>query len=152
MVLPILMPRLAAITIAGDVSGLLTLSVDGSGETSFDAGSVESASDATRVTLDTNDSWDLSVKRDGAWTDPTGYDKAENDLQIRITNTPTGTIDNGADSYITLTTSDTQILSHPSAVSSNQVDVQTKVLLDWTKDIPGTYSMSLTYTLVTHLP
>ncbi|MBU1698612.1 MAG: hypothetical protein KJ970_06990 [Candidatus Eisenbacteria bacterium] len=150
--LTVAVPRLSALNISGDVSGILTLSVDAAGESAFDAGFIESAADATTLTLSTNDTWDLNVKRNGEWSCPGAYDKAEDDLVIKITNTPTGTIQNGADSYITLSTTDTEILSHDSAVTDNAVDIQTKVLLDWTKDIPGSYSISLTYTLTTHLP
>ncbi len=145
-------PRLAALQITGDMSGFLSLTGDGSAESAFDTGHVESSTNATELTLSTNDTWDLSVKRTGSWTSPSGYDKAESDLLIRIANTPTGTIQNGADEYLSPTTTDTQILSHGSAVSSNLVQIQTKVLLDWADDIPGVYDVSLMYTVVTHLP
>ncbi|MBU1699739.1 MAG: hypothetical protein KJ970_19250 [Candidatus Eisenbacteria bacterium] len=150
--LTVAVPRLSALTISGDVSGLLTLSVDATGETAFDAGFIESAADATMLTLSTNDTWDLNAKLNGEWSCPGAYDKPEDDLTIKITNTPTGTIQNGAGAYITLSATDTEILSHDSAVTGNEVDIQTKVLLDWTNDIPGSYSISLTYTLTTHLP
>ncbi len=150
--LGVAVPRLATLQISGDVSGLLSLTSDGSGESTFDAGQVESATGATELTLNTNDTWDLSVKRSGVWTSPAGYDKAESDLLIRITNSPTGTIQNSADQYLSPGTTDTQILSHTGAVSDNLVQIQTKVLLDWANDVPGVYDVSLTYTLVTHLP
>lgn len=145
-------PHLSELVISGDVSGLLTLTADGTGETAFDAGYVQSTPAATWLTLNTNDRWDLSARLGGNWTCPGTYDKDENDLSIRITNTPTGTIQNGASSFVTLSGVDLMILSHDSAVTDNQVDIQTKVLLDWTKDIPGSYSITVTYTLVTHLP
>ena len=143
---------MSQLDISGDVSNLLTLGQDGSGESAFDVTYVESDADATRLTINTNDVWDLSAKLAGTWSCPGAYDKDENDLFIRITNTPTGTIQNGADSYINLDVTDTEILNHDSAVSANVVDIQTKVLVDWTKDIPGAYSLTITYTLVTHVP
>jgi hypothetical protein len=145
-------PRLSQLVPSGDVSGLLTLTVDSSAETAYDFGYAESAPDATVLTLSTNDRWDLSARRAGAWTCPGTYDKSESDLFIRITNTPTGTVQNGANSYINLAETDTPILSHDTSVSGNVVQLQTKVLLDWTKDVPGAYSVTLTYTLVTHVP
>lgn len=145
-------PRLAELTITGDVSSLLSLAQDGTSESAFDDDEVQSAADATVLTLNTNDQWDLSAKLAGSWTCPGSYDKAESDLHIKITNTPTGTIWNNADSYISLTEIDTQILSHTSAVSGNVVNIQTRVLLDWTKDISGAYGITLVYTLVTYLP
>jgi hypothetical protein len=145
-------PRLAQLTIGGDISGMLTLAQDGSGEIAFENGSAESAADATTLTIDGNAPWDLSAKLAGNWTCPGAYDKAETDLKIRITNTPTGTIQNGADSYISLLGADTEILSHDDAVAENDIDIQTQVLLDWTTDIPGAYSITVTYTLVVHVP
>jgi hypothetical protein len=145
-------PRLAQMVITGDVSNLLTMSIDGTGESAYDSGYLESAADGTVLTLSTNDRWDLSARLGDTWSCPGAYDKDENDLRIRIANTPTGTIQSGASSFITLSGSDTQILSHDAAVSGNAVDIQTEVLLDWTKDVPGTYGITVTYTLVTHLP
>ncbi len=145
-------PRLSQLVINGDVSSLLTLTADGTAEACFDGGYVQSASDATTLTLNTNDVWDLSARLGGTWICPGSYDKDESDLLVRISNTPTGTIQNGASAFIALTGSDQVILSHDSGVTDNQVALQTRVLLDWTRDIPGSYSINVTYTLVTHLP
>jgi hypothetical protein len=146
------MPRLAMLQISGDVSGLLTLMPDGSGESAYETGSVESAGDATVLTLNVTEAWDLTARLTGAWNCPGTYDKDENELKLRISNSPTGTIRNGAGSYLSLTTSDLSILSDDGACSDNHVNLQTKVLLDWTRDIPGAYSITVTYTLVGHLP
>jgi hypothetical protein len=85
----------------------------------------------------------------GGWSAPGTYDKDENDLLIQITNTPTGTVANSYDSYQTTSGSKTAILSHTAGVSNNTVDIQTRVLLDWTQDIPGAYSITLVYTMET---
>lgn len=143
-------PELCQIGIAGDLSGLLTLTQDGTGETAYDAGFVESAANATVLTLDANKQWSLGVNYSGAgWTDPGAYDKDEDDLLIRITNTPTGTIQNSFDSYQTTSSSKTEMLDHTAGVSNNTVNIQTRVLLDWTQDIPGAYSITLVYTMET---
>jgi hypothetical protein len=143
-------PELCQIGIAGDVSGLMTLTQDGTGETSYDQGYVESTANAVVLTLDANKKWKLSVKYNGAgWTCPGTYDKAETDLTIKITNSPTGTIQNSADSYFSPGAADTEILNHTDGVSDNTVDFQNRVDLDWTQDIPGAYSITLVYTLET---
>ncbi|MCA9754710.1 MAG: hypothetical protein KDA27_02830 [Candidatus Eisenbacteria bacterium] len=143
-------PELCQIGIAGDLSALLTLAQDGAGETAYDAGYVESAATATTLTLDANKQWSLGVNYSGAgWTAPAPYDKDENDLLIQITNTPTGTVQNSYDSYQTTSSSKTAMLSHTSGVSNNSVEIQTRVLLDWTQDIPGAYSITLVYTMET---
>lgn len=140
-------PELAQIAVGGTgTAALLTLTQDGTGETAYDAGFVASAADAIQLTLDSNKQWQLGALI-GTWTDPAGYDKAETDLGIQITNTPTGTIQNSADSYITLAAANTVILDHTAGVSDNQVDLQARVLLDWTQDIPGTYAITITWTM-----
>jgi hypothetical protein len=146
------MPRMALLTIGGDVSGLLTLTPDGGGESAYEQGHASSADDATVLTINVTEAWDLTARLAGDWSCPPGYDKDEDDLKIRISNSPTGTIQNGADDFISLDTSDTSILSDDSGGGPNAVDIQTKVLLDWTRDVPGSYSITVTYTLLGHLP
>ena len=143
-------PELCQLGITGNLSGLLTLTQDGTGETAYDAGFVESTTNATVLTLDANKKWSLGVNYSGAgWTCPGSYDKAESDLLIKITNSPTGTIQNSFDSYIAPTDTKAAMLTHTAGVSNNAVNIQTRVLLDWTKDIPGAYSVTLVYTMET---
>lgn len=142
-------PELCQIGIAGDLSGLLTLTQDGTGETAYDAGYVESAAAATTLTLDANKSWQLGVHYSAPWSCPGAYNKAESDLLIRVTNVPTGTIQNSYDSYAAPPVAKEAMLSHTAGVSNNSVEIQTRVLLDWTQDIPGAYSITLVYTMET---
>ena len=62
--------RLSDLAISGDVSQLLTLTQDGSGESAYDVGYTESAADQTVLTLNANDAWDLSAKLSGSWSCP----------------------------------------------------------------------------------
>lgn len=144
-------PRLAELSISGDVSGLLSFAL-GAGASAYDAGFIESAADAVTLTINTNDSWDLSARLTGPWICPGAREKPETDLLIRISNTPAGTIQSGASEYITLDTNDTMLLSHGSSVSDNEVHIQSRVLLSWEDDVPGTYEITITYTLVNHVP
>ena len=142
-------PELCQIGIVNTgLATLLTLNQDGNGEISYDQGYVESAADAAVLTLDANEQWQLGGSV-GAWTCPGTYDKDENDLLVQITNTPTGTIQNSFDSYQTLSGSNTAMLLHTVGVSNNIVNIQARVLLDWTVDIPGTYSITVTWTMET---
>lgn len=145
-------PRLSELDISGDVSQLLSLTPDASGESAFDTGYVESATNGTILTMSTNAAWDLSARLGGPWTCPGSYDKAEADLLIKITQAPLGTIENGANGFIGLTESDLLILSYDQPVDGYFIHLQTQTKLTWTKDVPGDYSISLTYTLVTHVP
>jgi hypothetical protein len=149
---PILAPPLGSLQIWDDTAGLIAMTVDGTGEALFDAGAVESAVAATLLRISADDTWELSVSREAAWTAPAGYAKDGDDVQVRITTAPAGTIQNGADSYLSPGTSGTVILSDGQPVDNNRVEVQTRVLLDWAKDVPGDYSMTLTYTLAVYLP
>lgn len=144
-------PELCQIAISGaGVAALLTLAQDGTGETAYDAGYVESAADAVIITLDANKAWQLGVNYSGSgWTCPGAYDKAESDLTVKISNSPTGTIQGTFASYTAPTDTKVAMLSHTAGVSDNVVNVQTKVLLDWTADIPGVYSITLVYTMET---
>jgi hypothetical protein len=143
-------PELCQIGISGNLAALMTVAQDGTGETSYDAGYVQSAANATILTLDANKSWALGVNYSGAgWSCPGTYDKAESDLVIQITNTPTGTIENTFGAYHVTTDTKVTMLDHTAGVSNNLVNIQTRVLLDWTKDIPGAYSITLVYTMET---
>jgi hypothetical protein len=143
-------PELCQISITGNLSGLLTLTQDGTGEPSYDAGYVESATNATVVTVEANKKWALGVNYSGAgWSCPGSYDKDEADLQIKITNVPTGTVRGGFGTYTSPTDTKTTMLDHTAGVANNAVNIQTKVVLDWTKDIPGAYSIVLVYTMET---
>lgn len=143
-------PELCQIGIAGNLSGLLTLTQDGTGESAYDAGYVESGATATTLTLDANKSWSLGVHYSGSgWSCPGTYDKDETDLLVQITNAPTGTVQNSYDSYQSPPSSKEAMLSHTAGVSNNSVEIQTRVLLDWTQDIPGAYSITLVYTMET---
>lgn len=145
-------PLLAQLQISGDVSQLLTFSADGGAESAYETGHIDSDPAATVLTLNTTEAWDLSARLGGDWTCPGGYDKSEEDLRIRISNVPSGTIQNGADSFVTLDNVDLMLISDDAGTSDNAVDVQTQVLLDWSADVPGTYSIGVTYTLVGHVP
>jgi hypothetical protein len=145
-------PFLAQLEISGDVSDLLTLTADGTAESAYESGHVDSGTDATLLALNATDAWDLSARLDGDWVCPAGYDKQEGDLQIRITNVPAGTIQNGADAFVPLGDLDLMVLSDDAGAAGNLVEIQTRVLLDWSADVPGGYSIGVTYTLVNHVP
>ena len=102
------------------------------------------------ITLAANCAWQLGVNYSGSgWSCPGSYDKAESDLLVKISNTPTGTVQNSYDSYQSPTGAKTAMLTHTSGVSRNAVSIQTKVLIGRETDIPGAYSIGLVYTVET---
>lgn len=145
------MPQLAVLEISGDLTGLLSLSPDGLGEIAYETGYVSSEPAATVLTLNVTGAWVLSARLAGSWTCPPAYNKDETDLKVRISNTPVGEIQSGAEDFISLGTTNTSILSGAFGGGPNAVHIQTKVLLDWAQDVPGDYSISVTYTLVGEL-
>lgn len=143
-------PELCQIILSGTGNAaLMTVTQDGTGEPAYDAGYIESAADAVILTLDANMAWQLGCNYQAAWTDPAGYDKAEADLEVKITAKDTGTYANSFDSYQAVPAAKTAMLTHTAGVSNNVVNIQTRVLLDWTKDIPGVYSITVVYTMET---
>jgi hypothetical protein len=142
-------PELCQIGISGNLAALLTLTQDGTGEPAYDAGYIESGVAGTVLTLDANKKWQLGVNYDDVWTCPNGYNKAETDLLIKITSAGTGTIENGFGVLKSPIDTKVVMLDHTAGVSNDEVDIQTRVNLDWTKDIPGVYSITLVYTMET---
>ena len=145
-------PRFATLTITGDVSGLMTLAQDGTGSTQYDAGFMESNPDAVVLSCSTNCNWDLGARLATNWSCPGVYDKPESDLFIRMGSHTGGTVQNEADSYVNLTDSNLLILAGAAGALNTKAKMQHKILLDWTRDVPGDYSITITYTLTNHLP
>ncbi len=144
-------PRVAALGISGDVSGLLDLAVDGKGESDYEFGCIESAVDAVTLSCTTNYAWDLSARLAGEWSCPGAYNKKESDLFIRISSQSGGTIQNGADTYLNLGAGDLVILNGTEGAAAT-AGIQHKILLDWELDVPGAYGITITYTLTDHVP
>jgi hypothetical protein len=150
-------PELCQLRIAGTTSALLTMAQDGEGEAAYDAGFINSATAATVLTLDANTAWVLSVNYSGTgWAANGTYTKANTDLLIKITNAPTGGDAGGYKAGFVsppnLAGIDEMLSDAAAGVSNNVVHIQTKVLLSWADDIPGTYTTTLVYTLVADTP
>lgn len=150
--------ELCQLRITGTVADLLNFGPDGEGEAAYDAGFITSSITATTLTIDANTAWDLTVNRGGGWTVVGGYTKDAGDLLIRITNTPpNGTIAHGYGSVLfksppNLAGDESMLADDADGVSNEVVHIQTKVKLDWTKDKPGVYSITVVYTLAAEVP
>ena len=121
-----------------------TLTADGSAETAFAAGYIELDANYPTLTVDANKQWKLSAKSSGFAAVGT-YTKAIGDLKLKDTGASHVTMS----SYTSLTAVDQEVGSHTAGVSDESHPCQYKILLDWTKDIPGTYEATVTYTLAT---
>jgi hypothetical protein len=141
-------PELCQLRIAGTVADLLTLTQDGSGEAAYDAGFINSATNATVLTIDSNAPWVLSVTAT-AWAANGAYTKPLTDLLLHITNAQIGTDPGGyVDDFVSPPAAlDPMLTDAAVGVSNRAVYIQTRVLLNWADDIPGVYSTTLVYTL-----
>lgn len=122
-----------------------TLAQDGSAEIAFDNGYTEFDLGKPNLTVSANNSWKLSARSSGftaPWLKPVG------DLQLKDTGSLHVT--NGFNSYKALTDTDQEIALYTGGVRDEIHPCQYKILLDWTKDIPGTYTATVTYTLTTN--
>ena len=120
-----------------------TLVKDSNSEPAFDAGYVEFEPDKPTLIVDSNKAWKLTAKSSG-FTGP--YAKQPGDLYLKDTGDHAA---GGFGEYNALSTSDQEIASYTSGVSGESHPCQYKILLDWEKDIPGTYEATITYTLST---
>ena len=124
-----------------------TLGIELPLEASFAAGYTEFDSAKPTLTVSANKSWKLTAKSSGFNINGT-YTKDTEDLQLKDTSA-SGHVRNGFGSYKSLTGIDQEVASYIGGVKDESHPLQYKILLDYTKDIPGTYSATVTYTLAT---
>ena len=121
-----------------------TISQGAAAAEKFTSGGVEMASNSPTLIVNTNQKWVLTVKTSG-FTGP--YQKNADDLLLR--DSASQHVEKGFNEYTKLTTKDQEIASYTSGVKEENHPMQYKVLLDWEKDLPGTYTSIVTYTLAT---
>ena len=121
-----------------------TLIIDSTVETAFDAGFVEFEPDKPTLVINANNDWKLSAKSSG-FSGP--YSKLTTDLMLK--NSGSAHVANGFNDYQALSASDQEIAANSKGVKNESHPCQYKILLDWTKDLPGTYEATVTYTLST---
>jgi len=111
--------------------------------TAFDEGFVEFASDKPILRISANKTWKISAKSSG-FSGP--YDKAITDLHLR--DRATANVENGFGDYKALSAEDQEFAASSSGTTREDHPCQYKVLLDYEKDLPGTYETVVTFTLV----
>ncbi len=123
-----------------------TLAQDGTSETAFAAGEVELTAASPTLTLSANKKWKLSAKVTTPFAANGSYTKEVSDLLVKNA----GASHSLHTTYTALSyTADLDLASHTAGVFNEAHPCQYKILLDYTKDIPGTYSATVTYTLAT---
>lgn len=122
-----------------------TLTQDGDAETDFDNGYTDLTAGKPNLKVSANKSWKLSAKTSGFAVNGS-YTKSAGDLQLKGVGT---SISNGFDAFKSLAVTDQDVAVNTVGVKNDNYDMQYRVLLDYTKDIPGAYTATVTYTLAT---
>jgi len=113
-------------------------------ETAFDNGYVDFEMATPTLTVSANKSWKLSA-RSSNFVGP--YSKSVSDLKLK--DLGPSHVTNSFDDFKSLSLTDQEIASYAGPVKKESHYIQYRILLDWTKDIAGTYVANVTYTLAT---
>ena len=121
-----------------------TITQGSTADTAFSQGYIEFDPDKPTLIINSNKKWKLSVRS----SDVTGpYSKKISDLQVK--DLSAAHVKNGFDDYQSLSKNDQDIAMYDNGIKNETHPLQYKMLLDWEKDIPGTYEATVTYTLST---
>lgn len=137
-------PHTANLEIANSGSSK-TLIQDSDSETDFDAGYTTLDSGKPTLTVSANKNWKLSAKSSGFAANGS-YTKATGDLKLKHAG---AYVANSFSGFVSLATTDQDIATNATGVWDEIYACQYRIVLDWTKDIPGTYTATVTYTLAT---
>ena len=121
-----------------------TLLQDGSAEEAFNAGYVNMDAGKPTLYVSANNQWQLTAKSSGFNT-VNSYIKAIGDLQLKDAGVTHVTLSG----FTPLSATDQEVAVALVGVKSEIHPLQYHILLDYQKDIPGTYTATVTYTLTT---
>lgn len=120
------------------------ISFDNNAKMLFSEGFVEFDLNSPILIVYSNNKWKLSA-RSSDFTGP--YPKDVADLLLK--DLSNNHVKAGFTDYRPLSAQDQDIAMHIKGVRDEQHPLQYKILLDWEKDVPGTYEATITYTLST---
>lgn len=121
-----------------------TLAQGTENETAFDNGYVDLPAATPTLTVSANKKWALSA-RTSAFSGP--YAKSHTDLMLK--DAGASHVTNGFNDFKSLDLTDQEISSYTAPVKQESHPIQYRIKLDWAKDIAGTYTATVTYTLAT---
>jgi hypothetical protein len=117
---------------------------DDTSELAFDAGYVDLDAGRPTLLVSANNTWQLTAKSSGFDT-INGYTKDIGDLQLKDTGNSHVTLTN----FTSLSATEQEVATALVGVKDEEHPIQYRILLDYRKDIPGTYTATVTYTLTT---
>ena len=131
-----------------DADSSLELLPNGSAELAFEADYTEMPAGYPKLKVSANKNWQLSAQVTTPFAAVGTYTKAVGDLQLKHTNATY--VQNSFDDFVSLSsTVDQVICSNATGVKNVSVECQYGIILNYTKDVPGTYTATVTYTLAT---
>ena len=142
-------PSISKLTISGS-DQLINLLQDASGEAAYEAGYIQGKGNKPTLIVDSNTNWKLSVRVSSGWNWVDNYHKATRDLKLKI-KSKTGH-QTGFFNFTPLSLREQEIATCAAGVGDDTYYGQYRILLDWEKDIPGNYTVIITYTLSTRSP
>ncbi|MFH1854420.1 MAG: hypothetical protein ABH815_03805 [Candidatus Omnitrophota bacterium] len=139
-------PSICKLTINDSIQ-IMNLLQDASGEAAYEAGHIDGENNKPALIVDSNTGWKLSVKASFDWGIVDGYQKSTSDLQLKVVSNSGH--QTGFTNFTPVSLNDQEIASYSAGVGDDIYNGQYRILLDWTKDIPGAYFIIITYTLST---
>ncbi len=139
-------PTICKLTV-NDSDQILNLFQDASGEEAYEQGYIDGDLGKPRLIVDSNTDWRLSVKVYFDWSAVDTYQKETGDLKLKVASR-TGH-QTGFSDFTSLSLNEQEIASYDSGSGDDMYDCKYRILLDWEKDIPGSYFIIITYTLST---
>ena len=140
-------PSICKLTISNS-DQTIDLVVDASGEAAYEAGYINGNNNRPKLIVDSNTNWKLSVKVSSDWNIVGSYQKATQDLMLKVTS-GTGHQTDFSGGFTPLSLIEQEIATHVSGVSNDVYKCRYRIILDWEKDIPGNYTIIAVYTLST---
>lgn len=117
------------------------------GVDAFDQGFVVGAQRTPKLEVSCNTNWNLTAKVASDWNMVGSYQKATSDLRLRVNSSYAH--QNGFATYMPLSLTEQEIATHIRGANREDYRGRYRILLDWEKDVPGTYSIMIVYTLTT---
>jgi len=138
-------PDAGLLDICTQADATKTLNQDGDSEIDFEAGYTDMEFGYPTLTIRSNRSWKLLAKSSGFGANG-AYTKDTQDLMLVNTGAYKS---NGFDIFKSLSLDDQEVASCATGIKGDINAIQYRIKLDWAKDIPGTYTATVTYTLAT---
>lgn len=139
-------PHEAVLDIADSASSKELLQDAAATETDFDRNFTDMPVNTPKLKVSANKNWKLSAKSSGFALVGGTYTKAIGDLQLKHSGLY---VAGSFASFTSLSGVDQDIATNATGVKDEPYNCQYGIKLDWTKDVPGTYTATVTYTLVT---